>query len=49
MSNKVFYVPSNLISSKNELFHYGIERRSGRYPWGSGKKTPSKKNKEQPI
>lgn len=22
----------------DELIHYGIERRSGRYPWGSGKK-----------
>lgn len=21
---------------KNELFHYGMPRRSGRYPWGSG-------------
>lgn len=20
----------------NELYHYGIKRRSGRYPWGSG-------------
>lgn len=20
-----------------ELYHYGIKRRSGRYPWGSGK------------
>ena len=23
--------------SPNELYHYGIKRRSGRYPWGSGK------------
>ena len=22
--------------SLDELFHYGIKRRSGRYPWGSG-------------
>lgn len=22
----------------NELYHYGVKRRSGRYPWGSGKK-----------
>ena len=21
----------------NELMHYGMPRRSGRYPWGSGK------------
>ena len=21
----------------DELFHYGMPRRSGRYPWGSGK------------
>lgn len=20
----------------NEIYHYGIKRRSGRYPWGSG-------------
>ena len=20
----------------NELYHYGVKRRSGRYPWGSG-------------
>ncbi len=23
---------------KNELYHYGIKRRSGRYPWGSGER-----------
>lgn len=23
----------------DELYHYGIKRRSGRYPWGSGKKS----------
>lgn len=22
----------------NELYHYGMPRRSGRYPWGSGKR-----------
>ena len=22
---------------KNELYHYGVPQRSGRYPWGSGK------------
>ena len=21
----------------DELYHYGVKRRSGRYPWGSGK------------
>ena len=25
------------MSNKDELSHYGIKRRSGRYPWGSGK------------
>lgn len=24
--------------NQNELFHYGIKRRSGRYPWGSGER-----------
>lgn len=23
-------------SLMNEIYHYGIKRRSGRYPWGSG-------------
>ena len=23
---------------ENELYHYGIKRRSGRYPWGSGER-----------
>lgn len=23
--------------TSNELYHYGVKRRSGRYPWGSGK------------
>lgn len=23
---------------KNEIYHYGMPRRSGRYPWGSGKR-----------
>lgn len=23
-------------TTSNEIFHYGIKRRSGRYPWGSG-------------
>lgn len=26
------------IKHSNELYHYGIPRRSGRYPWGSGDK-----------
>ena len=25
------------IDEDNELMHYGMPRRSGRYPWGSGK------------
>ncbi len=25
-------------NSRTQLYHYGIPRRSGRYPWGSGKK-----------
>ena len=25
-----------VVEEMNELFHYGIPRRSGRYPWGSG-------------
>ena len=24
-------------NNDNELMHYGMPRRSGRYPWGSGK------------
>lgn len=31
-----YYKASNMISS-DILAHYGIKRRSGRYPWGSGK------------
>lgn len=27
---------SYLINSKNDICHYGIPRKSGRYPWGSG-------------
>ncbi len=26
------------IKQSNELYHYGIKRRSGRYPWGSGER-----------
>ena len=25
-----------VVEEKNELLHYGVARRSGRYPWGSG-------------
>ncbi len=25
-----------IVEAENELMHYGILRRSGRYPWGSG-------------
>lgn len=27
---------SYLINNKNDICHYGIPRKSGRYPWGSG-------------
>lgn len=33
---KTIYVPENLIG--NELYHYGMPRRSGRYKWGSGER-----------
>lgn len=29
-----------------ELFHYGVKRRSGRYPWGSGKRPYQGSSKE---
>ena len=25
------------IDNSEEIAHYGVKRRSGRYPWGSGK------------
>lgn len=31
-----------IISEENHLAHYGILRRSGRYPWGSGESTESR-------
>lgn len=31
------YIGSASMSGKDFLEHYGIKRRSGRYPWGSGK------------
>lgn len=31
------YIGSSSMSGKDFLEHYGIKRRSGRYPWGSGK------------
>ena len=34
------YIPDEELfeyMSENELMHYGMPRRSGRYPWGSGK------------
>lgn len=31
------YIGSSSMSGKDFLEHYGIRRRSGRYPWGSGK------------
>lgn len=24
--------------NRGELYHYGVKRRSGRYPWGSGER-----------
>lgn len=30
------YVDHEIIHSETELMHYGMPRRSGRYPWGSG-------------
>ena len=26
----------NTQSNQNDLYHYGVPKRSGRYPWGSG-------------
>jgi DNA-binding transcriptional regulator YiaG len=34
-----------IIDDSGELIHYGILRRSGRYPWGSGGDTPEKRSK----
>lgn len=31
--------------NNNELYHYGIPRRSGRYPWGSGDRPYQSENK----
>lgn len=28
----------------DEIYHYGIKRKSGRYPWGSGEKNGKRKN-----
>ena len=28
----------------SELMHYGVKRRSGRYPWGSGKNPQRNRN-----
>lgn len=28
----------------DEIYHYGIKRKSGRYPWGSGEKWGKRKN-----
>lgn len=30
--------------NQNELFHYGVKRRSGRYPWGSGERPYQRTN-----
>lgn len=39
--------------TQNELYHYGIKRRSGRYPWGSGDRpfqnSPSRKEANQAL
>ena len=32
-----YYGRSMDSSAEEELMHYGMPRRSGRYPWGSGK------------
>ena len=29
---------NGLLSGSDELYHYGMPRRSGRYPWGSGER-----------
>ena len=39
----MIYKDGRLYEEENELTHYGMPRRSGRYPWGSGK-NPSKSN-----
>ena len=31
-----FYIDSSSMTDEEYLEHYGIQRRSGRYPWGSG-------------
>ena len=31
---------------KNELMHYGVKRRSGRYPWGSGEDPYQRDNRD---
>ena len=30
------YEPSYKVKHSDEIYHYGVPRRSGRYPWGSG-------------
>jgi len=32
----VNYVAAEIMDAMNDIAHYGIKRRSGRYPWGSG-------------
>ena len=29
---------NGLLSYPDELYHFGIPRKSGRYPWGSGER-----------
>ena len=31
-----FYIDSSSMTDEEYIEHYGIQRRSGRYPWGSG-------------
>ena len=40
MSKNSICVPPNLITygKDKELMHFGMPRRSGRYPWGSGER-----------
>ena len=33
------YKENNIMSDEEYLMHYGMPRRSGRYPWGSGKES----------
>ena len=57
MSKNSICVPPNLITygKDKELMHFGMPRRSGRYPWGSGERPYQgddavvKKKKNKPV